>query len=81
MKEEKRGKRGRERKEGRKKKRMRKSWLGGAILGANLGFGGNFNLRGGSVRGVTRLPGIFFFYFLLFFFYIYIFYCLVYILY
>ena len=39
---------------------MRKSWLGGAILEDNLVFGGNFNLRGGSVRGATRLPGFFF---------------------
>ena len=29
-------------------------------MGDNLGFGGNFNLRGGSVRGATRLPGFFF---------------------
>ena len=48
------------------KKRMkegrRKSWLGGAILEDNVLFGGNFNLRGGSVRGATRLPCIFFFF-------------------
>ena len=34
----------------------------GEILGDNLGFGGNFSLRGGSVREATRLPGIFFFF-------------------
>ena len=39
-------------------------------MGDNLGFRDNFNLRGGLVRGVTRLPGIFFLDFLLFFFYI-----------
>ena len=39
---------------------MRKSWLRWAILEDNLVFGGNFNLRGGSVRGATRLPGVFF---------------------
>ena len=33
----------------------------GAILGDNLGFGGNFSLRSGSVWGATRLPGFFFF--------------------
>ena len=53
---------------------MKKVWkkrkIQGAILGDNLGFGGNFNLRGGSIRGATRLPGIFFLDFLLFFFYI-----------
>ena len=51
------------RKYGRKKRRedfWRKSWIGGAILGDNLDFGGNFILRGGSVRGTTGLPGIFF---------------------
>ena len=32
----------------------------GAILGDNPNFGGNFSLRGGSVRGTTRLPGMFF---------------------
>ena len=32
----------------------------GAILGDNLGFGGNFSLRGGSVRGATRRSSIFF---------------------
>ena len=32
----------------------------GAILGDNLNFGGNFSLRGGSVRGTTCLPGMFF---------------------
>ena len=58
---------------------MRKSWLGGAILGDNLGFGGNFNLRGGSVQGATRLPGIFFLDFLLFFFYIVFFFIVLYI--
>ena len=31
-----------------------------AILGDNPNFGGDFSLRGGSVRGTTRLPGIFF---------------------
>ena len=39
----------------------------GAILGDNPNFGGNFRLRSGSVRGTTRLPGMFF---LTFFFYI-----------
>ena len=53
----------------------------GAILGDNPNFGGNFSLRGGSVRGTTRLPGMFFLDFLLFFFYIVFFYYLVYILY
>ena len=33
---------------------------GGAILGDNPNFGGNFSLRGGSVQGTTRLPGMFF---------------------
>ena len=81
LKEEKRGKRGRGRKEGRKKKRRkeeilarrgnfgRKSWLGEAILGANHGFGGNFSLRDGSVRGTNRLPGMFFLSFFYSFFY------------
>ena len=32
----------------------------GAILGDNPNFGGNFSLRSGSVRGTTRLPGMFF---------------------
>ena len=32
----------------------------GAILGDNPNFGGNFSLRGGSVRGTTHLPGMFF---------------------
>ena len=40
------------------------------ILRDNPNFGGNFSLRGSSVRGTTRLPGIFFLDFLLFFFYI-----------
>ena len=30
------------------------------ILGDNPNFGRDFSLRGGSVRGTTRLPGIFF---------------------
>ena len=70
-----------EEEEKKKKKGMRKSWLGGAILGDNPGFGDNFNLKGGSVRGTTRIPDIFFLDFLLFFFYIIFFYCLAYILY
>ena len=40
----------------------------GAILGDNPNFGGNFNLRDGSVRGTTRLPGMFFFTFFYSFF-------------
>ena len=32
----------------------------GVILGDNPNFGDNFSLRGGSVRGTTRLPGMFF---------------------
>ena len=39
---------------------MRKSWIGWANLEDNLVFGGNFKLRGSSVRGTTRLPGFFF---------------------
>ena len=30
----------------------------GAILGDNPNFGDNFSLRGGSVRGTTRLPAL-----------------------
>ena len=33
---------------------------GGAILGDNPNFGGNFSLRGDSVRGTTCLPDMFF---------------------
>ena len=60
--------------------KKKKNLGSGSILGDNHNFGGNFILRGGSVRGTTRLPGIFFLNFLLFFFYI-VFFCLVYILY
>ena len=42
------------------KKVLKKRKTQGVILGDNLGFGGNFILRGGSVRGATRLPGFFF---------------------
>ena len=52
---------------------MRKSWLRGTILEDNLVFGDNFNLRDGSVRGATRLPGFFFltfFYLVIFFNYL-----------
>ena len=59
-----------EEKERGEERGRRKSWLGWAILKDNLVFGGNFNLRGGSVRGATRLPGIFFF--LTFFYYSFI---------
>ena len=50
-------------------KKKNKEILARAILGDNLNFGGNFNLRGGSVRGTTCLPDIFF---LTFFYYSFI---------
>ena len=46
----------------------------GAILGDNPNFGGNFILRGDSVRGTTRLLGMFFltfFYYSFIYFFIY----------
>ena len=42
----------------------------GAILGDNPNFEGNFRLRGGSVRGTTRLPSMFFLTFFYSFFFI-----------